>query len=66
MRRWTQTEIDWLRSAYPDRPTVGLARELGRSTSSVESKAVRLGLKKTRGYLERMGRELVGRRKDRQ
>ncbi|MEO0479440.1 MAG: hypothetical protein AAF196_08170 [Planctomycetota bacterium] len=47
MPRWTEPEIERLRADFADRPTREIAKLLGRSTQSVQSKAKQLGLKKS-------------------
>lgn len=59
MPRWTASELDKLRDLYPSTPNVEIARQLGRTTKSVVSKAHKLGLKKTAERLEEMGRQNV-------
>jgi len=44
-RKWKEKEIQFLRKSYEEKPVGEIARELGRSISSVQQKARRLGLK---------------------
>lgn len=62
MPRWTKTEVDKLRQLFSTLDTFAVATALGRSTKSVISKAVRLGLRKTQARLAAMGRENRGQR----
>lgn len=57
-RRWTNKEIEYLKSHFPDERTQDVAFDLGRSYSSVSTKANALGLKKSQAFksdLERSG-----------
>jgi hypothetical protein len=59
MPRWSDQELELLRSVYPVVSNLELAQRLGRSVKSVVSKAHHLGLKKSSDRLRRMGRENV-------
>ncbi len=59
MPRWSSSEIDRLITLYADRENLELARVLGRSVASVANKAWQLGLKKSPGLLERIGRSNI-------
>ncbi len=59
MPRWTSSDVERLRVLYPLRSNIEVARALDRSVKSVRAKALQLGLKKTKGRLEAMGRENV-------
>ncbi len=50
-RFWTPAELRRLTEAYPDTPTADIARELGRTTTTVYNMAGKLGLKKSEAYL---------------
>lgn len=65
MPRWTDTEIQTLKELYPDRPTVEVAKTLGKSTRAVASRAHRLGLVKNEERMSEMGIENVSLRRDR-
>ncbi len=56
MPRWTLAEMGTLRSLYPDRDNLEIARRLGRTVASVANKANQLGLKKSRDLLADIGR----------
>ena len=59
--RWTKEEIDKLTAMYPNHNTFEIAQVLGRGLESVQNKAARLRLKKTKEYMIEKGRE-TGRR----
>lgn len=54
---WTPTEIDMLRRLYPQHTSVGVARLLGRSQSSVHQKATALGIAKSPEFRAALTRE---------
>lgn len=54
---WTPTEIDMLRRLYPHHTSVGVARALGRSQSSVHQKAATLGIAKAPEFRAALTRE---------
>jgi hypothetical protein len=62
MPRWTPAEIRRLGELYPDRENLEVARLLGRSVASVANKAWQLGLRKSPGLLQRIGRSNVAAR----
>ena len=53
---WSKSEVSLLRKLYPNNPTAKVAARLGRMTGTVNKKASRLGLKKTKKYLKSLGR----------
>lgn len=55
-KEWTRDEVKKLKKLFRNSSTADVAKELGRSTSSVQSKATQLGLKKTKKYLKSIGR----------
>lgn len=57
--RWTEAEIAQLRSLYPDRDNLEIARAMGRSVISVANKAWQLGLHKGRKARQQIGRANV-------
>ena len=59
MPRWNAESLARLRELYPTRDNLEIARELGRTVSSVANKASQLGLSKGRAALQRMGRRNV-------
>ncbi|MFO1032258.1 MAG: hypothetical protein U1F60_14355 [Planctomycetota bacterium] len=60
MPRWTPQEVERLRRLYPERGNLDVARELGRTVTSVANKAHQLGLHKDAELLSRIGRANVG------
>jgi len=53
---WSKEEIGLLKKLFPNRKTREVADELGRSCKSVEMKAIKMGLKKSKKYLKSLGR----------
>jgi hypothetical protein len=51
-RPWSEEHLDTVRRLYPDTPTQKIADRLGRSLSTVYQTAARLGLQKTKEYLD--------------
>jgi hypothetical protein len=64
--RWTREEISTLKRLYRSESNANIARELGRSVSSVVFKGYRLGLSKGIRRLKEMGRENINKRWHRQ
>ena len=62
MPRWTDDEVERLRELYPDRDNLAVARELGRTVTSVANKAYQLGLKKSPQLLATIGRANIAQR----
>lgn len=60
MPRWTPEEVERLRTLYPGRGNLDVARELGRTVTSVANKAHQLGLHKDAAMLTKIGRANVG------
>ena len=60
--RWTREEIAILKRLYRTHSNAEIAKELGRTVSSVVFKGYRLGLSKGVRRLREMGRENVGKR----
>ncbi|MDR0701294.1 MAG: HNH endonuclease [Azoarcus sp.] len=54
-RKWTDADIALLRELYPDMTAAECAARFGRSPQSIGIKATRLGIKKSAGFLSRMG-----------
>jgi hypothetical protein len=54
---WTPEETEILRAEYPHRQTSILAERMGLPRTSIEQKAQRLGIRKTRECLFRIGQE---------
>ena len=62
MPRWTPAEIQILKSIYPGRENIDVARALKRTVASVANKANQLGLKKSFEVLAKIGRTNVSAR----
>jgi len=54
--RWSKSDINLLRRLFPNNPTARVAARFGRTAKTVERKAYRMGLKKSRKYLKSLGR----------
>ncbi len=54
--RWTEQEIETLRNSYADLPNEDIALMLELPKESVKGKAMRLGLRKSEAYTERLRR----------
>ena len=52
---WSKNEITVLKKMFCNIATKELAKKLNRKSKSVEAKASKLGLRKTRKYLKKMG-----------
>jgi hypothetical protein len=59
MPRWTAAQVERLRTLYPDLDNLEVARQLGRTVTSVANKAHQMGLHKSRDLLARIGRDNV-------
>jgi hypothetical protein len=58
--RWTEKELDALKTFYPTKDNEWLAHYIiGRTASGVRTKAYHLGLKKSAEFLAAMGRSNV-------
>ncbi|MFB0525180.1 MAG: hypothetical protein ACETVZ_06530 [Phycisphaerae bacterium] len=53
---WSKEELGLLKKLFQNRKTREVADELGRSYKSVEMKATKMGLKKSKKYLKLLGR----------
>jgi FixJ family two-component response regulator len=54
--RWSNYELELLRKVFPTVSTRQVADKLGRTVKSVEIKASKMGLKKSKKYLKTIGR----------
>jgi len=54
-KSWSDSEIDFLKEKFPTMDTVYIAKEMGRTVSSIQAKAIKLGLKKTKKHLKFIG-----------
>jgi len=55
-KRWTREEIKYLKKVFRNMRTADVAKRMKRTISSVQQKAIILGLKKTKKYLKSLGR----------
>jgi len=53
---WTKDDIKKLRKLYGSNPTADVAKELKRGEDAVKKKAARLGLKKNKSYMKKLGK----------
>ena len=53
---WTKDDVRTLKQMFRGSPNVQVAKVLQRTPKSVERKAAKLGLKKTKKYLRSLGR----------
>jgi hypothetical protein len=54
--RWSAKDLNMLKRLFPKTPTSKVAAKVGRKTDAVKKKASRMGLKKAKAYLKRIGR----------
>jgi hypothetical protein len=54
--RWSSKDLSALKMLFPTTPTSKVAKKVGRKTDAVKKKASRMGLKKSKAYLKRIGR----------
>lgn len=54
--QWTTKETNLLKKLFPNTPTAKVASKVGRKTDAVKKKASRMGLKKSKAYLKKLGR----------
>lgn len=50
--KWTTQKKEWLRDLYPDNPNDFIAEVFGCSYSAIKNQAVKMGLSKSRAYLD--------------
>jgi hypothetical protein len=53
---WAKADVNLLKKLFPSNPTSRIAARLGRKTDAVKKKASRMGLKKSKQYLKKLGR----------
>lgn len=53
---WTTRDTNLLKKLFPTNPTAKIAKMLGRQTDAVKKKAARMGLRKSKSYLKKLGR----------
>jgi hypothetical protein len=56
VRKWNAAEVNQLKRLFPENPTAAVAKKLGRKIDTVKKKASRMGLKKSKRYLKKLGR----------
>jgi hypothetical protein len=54
--QWSKPDLNLLKRLFPTMPTSKVAARVGRKTDAVKKKASRMGLKKSKVYLRRIGR----------
>ena len=54
--RWSKSDINLLKKLFPNNSTAQVAARLRRPVKTVERKAYRMGLKKSKKYLRSIGR----------
>ncbi|MBN2019289.1 MAG: hypothetical protein JW749_03590 [Sedimentisphaerales bacterium] len=54
--KWSKKDLNLLKRLFPVNPTSKVAKKVGRKTDAVKKKASRMGLKKSKAYLRRIGR----------
>jgi hypothetical protein len=53
---WTASEVKLLKKLFSNNPTSKIAAKLKRKTDAVKKKASRMGLRKAKSYLKKLGR----------
>ncbi len=53
---WSKEELKKLKQIFKNRSTKEVAKQLARSEKSVQGKATKLGLKKSKSYLKKIGK----------
>ena len=54
--QWSKKDLNLLKRLFPVTATSKVAKKVGRKTDAVKKKASRMGLKKSKVYLRRIGR----------
>ena len=54
--QWSKGDLSMLKRLFPVTATSKIAKKVGRKTDAVKKKASRMGLKKSKTYLKRIGR----------
>jgi hypothetical protein len=54
--QWSKRDLNLLKRLFPATATSKIAKKMGRKTDAVKKKASRMGLKKSKAYLKRIGR----------
>ncbi len=53
---WPTADVNTLKKLFAENPTAMIAKKLRRSVDTVKKKASRMGLKKSKRYLKKIGR----------
>jgi len=53
---WKPSEVALLKKLFANNPTSAIAKQLRRKTDAVKKKASRMGLRKSKKYLRKLGR----------
>jgi len=53
---WTKSDLALLKKLFANNSTAEVARKLGRPLDATKKKASRLGLRKARSYMKKLGR----------
>lgn len=53
---WSTADVNMLKKLFAENPTAMIAKKLRRSVDTVKKKASRMGLKKSKRYLKKIGR----------
>jgi len=53
---WSTADVNKLKKLFAENPTAMIAKRLRRSVDTVKKKASRMGLKKSKRYLKKIGR----------
>lgn len=53
---WKPEQVALLKKLFPNNPTSKIAKQLRRKTDAVKKKASRMGLRKSKKYLKKLGR----------
>jgi len=53
---WSTADVNLLKKLFSENPTAMIAKKLRRSVDTVKKKASRMGLKKSKRYLKKIGR----------
>lgn len=57
-QKWTQNEVRALKTIFRSYSNSAVSMVLDRTSKAVERKAAKLGLKKTKKYLKKLGRSV--------
>jgi len=56
VKGWKPSEVALLKKLFANNPTSKIAKQLRRKTDTVKKKASRMGLRKSKKYLRKLGR----------